>query len=50
MLNEHSVSQRRNEWFPWNKVFLKRLLMEGWGENSDNCNWITIIFFKKENK
>ena len=21
--------------------------VEGWGENADNCNWITITFFKK---
>ena len=24
--------------------------MEGWGENPDNCNWITIKIFKKEKK
>ena len=22
--------------------------VEGWGENADNCNWITIKIFKKD--
>ena len=35
-----SVEEEEGGGFSWGGV-------EGWGENSDNCNWITIKILKK---